>query len=82
MLLLEVLRGLGVVEAESSASADSSAERLLASFADYLLYERGLAAGTVLAYVGYARRFLAGLAGGGELSGVTAGEVPRGLMWV
>jgi len=79
MLLLEVLRGLGVVEAESSASVDSSAERLLASFADYLLYERGLVAGTVLAYVGYARRFLAGLAGG-ELSGVTAGEVTGAVL--
>jgi integrase/recombinase XerD len=80
MLLLDMLRGLGVVEAESSASVDSSAERLLASFADYLLYERGLAAGTVLAYVGYARRFLAGLAGGGELSGVTAGEVTSAVL--
>ena len=80
MLLMDMLRGLGVVEAESPASVDSSAERLLASFADYLLCERGLAAGTVLAYVGYARRFLAGLAGGGELSGVTAGEVTGAVL--
>jgi site-specific recombinase XerD len=80
MALLEVLRGLGVLEAESSASVDSAAERLLASFGDYLLGERGLAAGTAVAYVGYARRFLAGLAGGGELSGVTAGEVTGAVL--
>lgn len=81
MLLLEVLRGLGVLEAESSASVDSTpTEQLLASFAEYLLRERGLAAGTAIAYVGYARRFLAGLAGGGELSGVTAGEVTGAVL--
>jgi integrase/recombinase XerD len=80
MLLLEVLRGLGVLEAESSACVDSSAERLLASFADYLLRERGLAAGTASAYVGYARRFLAGLAGGGEVSAVTAADVTGAVL--
>ena len=30
--------------------------------------------------MGYARRFLAGLAGGGELSGVTAGEVTGAVL--
>ena len=79
-LLLEVLRGLGVLEAESSASVDSSAERLLAAFAGYLLRERGLAADTAIAYVGYARRFLAGLAGGGEVSAVTAGDVTGAVL--
>jgi integrase/recombinase XerD len=81
MLLLEVLRGLGVLEAESSASVDSTpTEQLLASFAEYLLRERGLAAGTAIAYVGYARRFLVGLSGDGELSGVTAGEVTGAVL--
>jgi integrase/recombinase XerD len=80
MLLLGLLRDVGVLEAEPSAAVDSSSERLLASFADYLCRERGLVAGTVFAYVGYARRFLAGLVGGGDLSGVTAGEVTGAVL--
>ncbi len=75
LVLLDVLRGLGVLEAESPTSVDSSAERLLASFGEYLLWERGLAAGTAIAYARYARRFLAGLGGDRDLSAVTAGDV-------
>ncbi len=80
MLLLELLRDRGVLEAEPLPAVDSSSERLLASFAEYLRCERGLVAGTVFAYVGYARRFLAGLAGGGDLSGVTAGDVTGAVL--
>ena len=40
----------------------------------------GLAAGTALAYAGYARRFLGGLSGEGELSRVTAGEVTGAVL--
>lgn len=80
MLLLDVLRGLGVLGAESSAGVDSSAERLLGTFVDYLLFERGLAAETAMAYATYARRFLAGLPGDGELSAVTAGEVTGAVL--
>lgn len=78
--LLDVLRGLGVIELESPAGVDSKDELLLASFGDYLLGERGLAAGTALAYAGYARRFLGGLSGDGELSQVTAGEVTAAVL--
>ncbi len=80
MPLLDVLRGLGVLEAEPSASVDSTADLLLASFADYLLGERGFAASTTVAYAGYARRFLRGLEGGGELSQLTAGEVSGAVL--
>jgi integrase/recombinase XerD len=75
-----VLRGLGVIELESPAGVDSKDEQLLASFGDYLLGERGLTAGTALAYAGYARRFLGGLSGDGELSQVTAGEVTAAVL--
>jgi integrase/recombinase XerD len=78
--LLDVLRGLGVIELESPAGVDSKDEQLLASFGDYLLGERGLTAGTALAYAGYARRFLGGLSGDGELSQVTAGEVTAAVL--
>lgn len=78
--LLDVLRGLGVIELESPPGVDSKDELLLASFGDYLLGERGLAAGTALAYAGYARRFLGGLFGDGELSQVTAGEVTAAVL--
>jgi integrase/recombinase XerD len=78
--LLDVLRGLGVIELESPPGVDSKDELLLASFGDYLLGERGLAAGTALAYAGYARRFLGGLSGDGELSQVTAGEVTAAVL--
>jgi len=80
LALLEVVRGQGVLATEPSARVDSEAEQLLASFADYLVGERGLAAGTVIAYVGYARRFLGGLPGDCQLLRVTAGEVTGAVL--
>lgn len=72
---LEVLRDLGVVEAERSV-VGSPTDRLLGSFERYLLTERAFAAGTVAGYSSHARVFVAGLpAGSGGLARVTAGDV-------
>lgn len=54
-------------------------EALLAGFERHLLGERGLAASTAAAYMTRARRFLAGLAGGG-LVGLSAGDVIRAVL--
>lgn len=80
MLLLAMLRDRGVLEAGALPAEESSSELLLVSFGEYLRCERGLVPGTVLAYVGYARRFLGGLSGGGELSAVTTGEVTGAVL--
>jgi integrase/recombinase XerD len=78
--LLEVLHGLGALAAEEPAPAVSPTDLLLASFERYLLVERGLVAGTVRGYVAHARGFLDGLASGGGLAGVTAGEVSGAVL--
>ena len=80
LCLLEVLRGLGVLAAEEPVPAGSSMDLLLASFERYLLVERGLAAGTVPGYVAHARWFLGGLASGGGLAGLSAGEVTGAVL--
>src|SRR5438552_3605206 len=83
LCLLEVLCGLGVLAAAGEpAPAGSPTEMLLASFARYLLVERGLADGTVRGYVRHARRFLDGLPSGGALAGVSAGEVTGAVLGV
>jgi len=56
--LLGYLRGLGVVP-ELAAVADTPVERLLASYRDYLVRERGLQRGSVAYLEGVARLFLA-----------------------
>ena len=83
LCLLEVLYGLGVLAAAGEpAPAGSPTDLLLASFARYLLVERGLADGTVRGYVRHARRFLDGLPSGGALAGVSAGEVTGAVLGV
>ncbi|HUR17890.1 MAG TPA: hypothetical protein VMZ51_03000 [Acidimicrobiales bacterium] len=53
---------------------------LLASFRGYLCHERGVAPGTAAAYVGCARRFVAGYAADGDLTrpegSVTTSRLP------
>jgi len=56
--LLGYLRGLGVVPLPSEPVACTPAELLVAAYRDYLVCERGLAAGTVGRYVAVARLFL------------------------
>src|SRR5271165_5574756 len=70
LCLLEVLAGLGVLVLERSTPASSPLDLLLASFAQYLVSERGLAAGTIVGYVAHARWFLEGLGREG-VSGVS-----------
>ena len=77
--LVDVLRGLGVLEHEPEPPG-SRAEEPLASFERYLLSERGLAVRTVEAYVAYAGRFLEGLGGDGVVAGLTAGEVTQAVL--
>lgn len=57
--LLAHLRQIGVVPPPASTIAVTPAERLLEVFRTYLVEERGLAAGTVAAYLHIARLFLA-----------------------
>lgn len=77
-VLLEVLRGLGVVGDEPAAEA-SAAEVLVAAFAGYLRSERGLTAGTVRGYAQHARVFLDGLGADG-LEGVAASDVTAAVV--
>jgi integrase/recombinase XerD len=80
LCLLDVLRGLGVLEPELPAPAGSRTDRLLASFARYLLGERALAEGTVDGYVTHARWFLEGLGDEGALACLSAGEVTAAVV--
>lgn len=80
VLLLEVLRGLAVLGAHERVPAGSPTDLLLASFARYLLTERGLAAGTASGYVTHARWFLDGLASGRELAGLRADDVTGAVL--
>lgn len=73
--LFEVLAGLGPLPEERASAPISASEVLLASFHAYLREERGIAAGTAAAYVGYAGRFLAGHAPEGDLTALTATDV-------
>ena len=77
LVLLDVLRGLGVVGEEPVAELSGS-ERVVASFAGYLRSERGLAEGTIKGYAWHARVFLDGLGDGG-LAGIAAVDVTAAL---
>src|SRR2546429_3537937 len=80
MCMVEVLRSLGVIDAEQPRRAASAQERLLQSFERYLLVERGLAAGTVRGHVDHARRFLAGLDPAGGLGSLSAADVTSAVL--
>ena len=77
--LLDVLHGLGVLAAETPVVASSPIDLLLLSFEQYLVSERGLAAGTIVGYVAHARWFLDGLGRDG-LVGLSAGEVTGAVL--
>jgi len=77
--LLEVLEELDELEPGEQTSLSSPTEKLLTSFAAYLVSERALAAGTIRGYVYHARRFLDGLPAGICLAEVTAGDVTAAL---
>ena len=77
--LLEVLRGLGVLAGEPAALARSPIDLLLASFERYLVFERGLAAGTIVGYVTHARWLVEGLGSGG-VAGLSAAEVTAAVL--
>jgi integrase/recombinase XerD len=76
--VLAVLAAAGALILDAPAAGVSQDERLLAAFERHLLCERALAATTAAAYVTRARRFLAGVAGGG-LAGLAAGDVTRAV---
>jgi integrase/recombinase XerD len=59
MPLLGYLRGLGAVPTPVPVVPATEAERLQERYRDYLLQERGLAAGTIAGYLHVARLFLA-----------------------
>lgn len=77
--LLDVLRAVGALDAETAVVPDSSAVVLLASFERYLLSERGLAAGTVRGYVRHARSFL-DARDAEDVSGLCAAEVTEAVL--
>ena len=77
VVLLDVLRGVGVLGDEPAAELSGS-ELLVASFAGYLRSERGLADGTIKNQVRHAHLFLEGLEDR-SLADVTAGDVTASL---
>jgi len=79
-LLLETLRGAGVLAQEPALSGPSRVEGLLASFERYLVTERGITAQTAGAYVLRARRFITGQVAGGELGGLKAKDVTAAVL--
>jgi site-specific recombinase XerD len=79
LCLLEVLDGLGVLTPRPPASAGSPIDLLLSSFEQYLVSERGLAAGTIVGYLAHARWFVEGLAPDG-LVGLSAREVTGAVL--
>ena len=79
LYLLDLLVSVGVVTVAAPVAASSPEDVLLAAFEQYLLGERGLVAGTVVGYLGHARRFLAGLSSGG-LAGLAAAEVTGAVL--
>jgi site-specific recombinase XerD len=60
--------------------ASTPTDELLGRFARYLLAERGLAEGTVVLYLGGARRFLAGLSSDRRLAELVAGDVTAAVL--
>jgi site-specific recombinase XerD len=73
--LLTVLRRVGIaVEADQHMSSSAN-DALLEAFRHHLLAERGIGICTADRYVHYARRFLAGCSGTGELGLLTAAQV-------
>ena len=80
LCLLDVLDGLGVLVGEKPARASSGPiEMLLASFEQYLVSERGLAAGTIVGYVAHARWFVDGV-GSRELAALSAADVTGAVL--
>lgn len=75
--LLVVLRRAGVAVEAAQPVSDAVDDGLLVSFRRHLLAERGIGQSTADRYVEYARRFLAGQGGAGELSVLTSAEVTR-----
>lgn len=75
--LLAYLRGLGLVAVPEASVMADPVDRLLGEFAEYLVRERGLAAGssTVRDYRRVARLFLSGRVGSGGVDRLTAGDV-------
>ena len=75
--MLDYLRGLGVLPTPAAAAPATEAERLQHHYRTFLVEERGLAAGTVAAYLHVAGLFLAARATDGvlHLDRLSAAEV-------
>lgn len=78
--LTHLLRALPIPRTDPDPPAESVAERLLASFGQHLLNERGLAASTTTAYLLRASRFLAWMAADGNVTALTTGDVTRAVL--
>lgn len=79
-LLLRLLADLGALPPSDAPAERSAVDVLLARFYRYLLDERGLASSTASAYLGRARRFVAGYAPGAQLDVVTARDVTGAVL--
>jgi site-specific recombinase XerD len=77
--LLAVLAALAVLPADPPAGPLHADDALLASFEQYLLNERALAASTTAAYLARARRFLSGRPGR-SLADLRAGDVTAAVL--
>ena len=80
LLLLEVLREAGAVEAEPPLPVSSGTEAVIVSFWHYLVAERGVTSPTAVSYIFRARRFMAAHAPGGDLQGLQPSDVTSAVL--
>jgi integrase/recombinase XerD len=80
LLLLEVLREAGAVEAEPPLAVSSGSEAVIVSFWHYLVAERGVTCPTAVSYILRARRFMAAHAPGGDLQGLQPSDVTSAVL--
>ena len=78
--LLYLLDRLGALPKEQPRPPVSATGAVLMAFERYLLHERALADSTAAAYVDRARRFVAGFATDGKLTGLTAKDVTSAVL--
>lgn len=78
--LLPLLGFLAAEGLDAPAAPASEAENVLAGFSRYLLHERAISSSTACLYGKRARRFLASVAGDGNLATLTAAEVNAAVL--
>ena len=81
--LLRYLRGAGIIAAPALQAQPSTLDRIAATFAEYLMAERGLMQATVRHYLSEVRQFLSHRFEAGDplLSDLSANDVTQFIRW-